>query len=117
MGVNVPWLNWGCDFGCGVGGGVSSRDVRATLSTGFSSLQAAGIHTARWWVFPGDPLQITRDAAGAPAALKQEVYADFDAALALAEQHDLVYEFVLFSAPTAVPSRWMTDPRAAEAAG
>jgi len=37
------------------------------------------------------------------------VYADFDAALALAEQYDLVYDFVLFSGPTALPQRWVTD--------
>src|SRR5579871_2753659 len=23
-GVNVPWFNWACDFGCGTGKGVSS---------------------------------------------------------------------------------------------
>ncbi len=38
------------------------------------------------------------------------VYTDFDAALALADQDDLAYDFVLFSSPTAVPSGWFSDP-------
>jgi hypothetical protein len=109
-GVNVPWFNWGCDFGCGSANGVSSPAVRSAISSGFSRVKAAGVHVARWWTFEGDATQITRDSFGRPAGLNQAVYADFDAALALAEQYDLVYVFVLFSAPTAIPSGWIMDP-------
>jgi hypothetical protein len=109
-GVNVPWFNWGCDFGCGEKSGVSSPAVRVALADGFGRLKAAGVHSARWWTFEGDPTQITRDASGAPAGLNPAVYADFDAALALADEYDLAYDFVLFSAPTALPRAWIVDP-------
>jgi hypothetical protein len=83
QGVNVPWYNWGCDFGCnatnGRTGGVSTH--LPTLSAAFAQVQEAGIHVVRWWVFPGDPAQIMRDAAGVPVGIDPAVYADFDAAL------------------------------------
>lgn len=107
-GANVPWYSWSCDFGCGASGGVTGN--QATLAAGFVRLRDAGVKTARWWVFPGNPWQITRDAAGAPTGVNPAVYADFDAALQLADTYDLYYDFVLFSGPTAVPSAWLTDP-------
>jgi len=105
----MPWFNWACDFGCGDKGGVKSPAVHSAISDGLARVKAAGVHTVRWWTFEGDPTQITRDASDAPAGLNPSVYADFDAALALADQYDVVYDFVLFSAPTALPHSWMTD--------
>src|SRR5581483_9427178 len=53
-GVNVPWWNWACDFGCGPsGGGVSGN--ASTFSAGFQQLKNAHVHMVRWWVFEGDP--------------------------------------------------------------
>lgn len=110
-GANVPWLNWGADFGGGVnGGGVSSAASRTELARGFGQLRDAGVHTVRWWTFEGDAGQVRRDAAGAPAGLDPAVYADFDAALELAETYDLYYTFVLFSGPSSLPSSWLDDP-------
>jgi hypothetical protein len=108
-GANVPWYNWACDFGCGANGGVSSSAVQSALSTGFGQAKTAGMHVIRWWVFPGDPWQITRDSSGAPTGINPAVYADFDAALQLAQTYDLYYNFVLFSSPTALPQAWLTD--------
>ena len=68
------------------------------------------MHTVRWWVFEGDAWQITRDASGKPTGLNPAVYPDFDAALSLAAKYDLVYDFVLFSSPTSIPTAWVTDP-------
>jgi hypothetical protein len=109
-GVNVPWFNWGCDFGCGDNGGVKSRALQSALSEGFGRAKAAGVHTVRWWTFEGDASQIIHDASGTPTGLNPSVYADFDAALALADQYDLAYDFVLFSSPTAIPRGWIMDP-------
>ena len=107
-GANVPWYNWGCDFGCNNNGGAMGN--KPTLSAGFTKMKDAGMHLTRWWVFPGDPWQITRDATGAPTGINNSVYADFDAALELAEQYDLYYDFVLFSAATHFPKTWATNP-------
>jgi hypothetical protein len=109
-GANVPWVHWGCDFGCNANGGVSSASSQTVLADGFSQATAGGMHTIRWWVFPGDPWQIARDGAGRPTGVNPSVYADFDAALRLAETHDLYFDFVLFSSPTSLPAPWLTDP-------
>jgi hypothetical protein len=112
-GANIPWYNWGRDFGGGSGnGGVSSAGSQTVLAAKLAQARDSGIHTIRWWVFPGSPWQVTRDAAGAPTGISSTVYADFDAALALAETYDLYFNFVLFSAPTAIPSSWITDSTA-----
>lgn len=108
-GVNVPWLNWGCDFGC-ADRGVASKTSKATLDQAFAQVKAAGIHTVRWWTFEGQAPQITRDGAGAPTGLKASVYTDFDAAIALANKYDLAFVFVLFSAQTGLPTSWFTNP-------
>lgn len=109
-GANVPWLNWGRDFGGGAKDGVSNPDNRARLSQGFAQAKANGANVIRWWVFEGDAWQIKRDASGAPTDVDEAVYADFDAALELAEEHDLYMVFVLFSAPHHLPAPWLEDP-------
>jgi len=108
MGANVPWYNWGCDFGCNANGGVSGN--KTNLGTGFGKLKTAGVNTVRWWVFPGNAQQILRDGAGNPTGLNNSIYADFDAALELANTYDLYYNFVLFSDTTSIPNSWLTNP-------
>ncbi len=108
-GANVPWYNWGCDFGCGNNGGVSSAAVSGDMASVFSKAKTAGMNSIRWWMFEGSPWQITRDSSGAPNGINPAVYTDIDAALKLADTYDLYYNFVLFSSPTEVPNAWLTD--------
>jgi hypothetical protein len=96
------------DFGGGTTDGVVAR--RAAIAVGFAKLQASGTHVVRWWAFQGDAWQINRDANGRPTSLNPAIYADFDAALSLANQYDLYYDFVLFGGPNQFPSTWRTDP-------
>lgn len=87
-GANLPWYSWGCDFGCGSNGGVvqNASTIGSRLDGDFN--------VVRWWVFPGNnPWQLQNIEA---------TYADFDRALQLAEEHDIYYNFTLFSAPSAV---------------
>ncbi len=108
-GANVPWFNWGCDFDCGAGSGVSSAAVHAALDAKFAQAKASGLHNVRWWVFEGSAWQIKVDASGTPTGVDPAVYADFDAALALAAKYDLYLDLVLFSSPTAIPTASETD--------
>lgn len=118
LGANVPWINWGCDFGCGAdGGGVSDPSVTTQLEPVFKQARAAGVRTLRWWMFEDDPQQIQRDGSGTPTGLSPGVYTDIDAALALAQKYDLNYDFVLFSAPTALPKGWVANPSQRAALG
>ncbi|MCC7370741.1 MAG: cellulase family glycosylhydrolase [Chloroflexi bacterium] len=110
-GANVPWYGWACDFGCGPNsGGVSASWTRDILSQRFAQARASGIRVLRWWTLPGNAWQINRDANDHPTSLNPAVYADFDAALQLAEQHDLYYNFVLFSGASGIPAGWLSDP-------
>lgn len=109
-GANVPWLTWGRDFGGGAKDGVSAPDNKATLMNSFANAKANGANVLRWWTFAGDPWQIKRDASGAPVALDEAVYQDFDAAMELAEANDVYYVFVLFSGSAAIPTSWVEDP-------
>jgi hypothetical protein len=108
LGANVPWLNWAKDFGGGGGGGgASSPESRAVMNDAFATAKASGANTIRWWTFEGDPWQITRDRNGAPNGLSPDVFADFDAAVEMAEAHDVYLVFVLFSAPSHLPESWL----------
>ena len=108
MGANVAWYNYADDFGGGVDhGGVSSPASYSVLDAKFQQVSAAGLHVLRWWAFVGS--HIETDPTGVPMAVQDTVYADFDAALQLAEKYDLYYVFNLFRNPEDVRS-WVADP-------
>ena len=109
-GTNMPWLNWQRDFGGGKESGVSNPGNRARIGDALATAKASGANVVRWWVFEGDAWQIKRDGSGAPIEVDEAVFADFDVALELAEQHDLYYVFVLFSSPSHLPASWLDDP-------
>ncbi|MFZ0544418.1 MAG: PA14 domain-containing protein [Candidatus Promineifilaceae bacterium] len=109
-GVNMPWYNWSCDFGCNNNGGVSQTSINNEINSRFNQLDSANVHVVRWWMFPGNPWQINQSGNGTPTGINSAIYADIDAALDLAETHDLYYTFVLFSAPSSVPQGWLNDP-------
>ncbi|MFW5703207.1 MAG: carbohydrate-binding domain-containing protein [Patescibacteria group bacterium] len=108
-GVNVPWINWGCDFGCGTNRGASSQNTKDEMTPKLQQLEDSNVHMVRWWLFPGNPWQIETDGSGSPVGINPSVYQDIDAALAMAEEHDLYYNFVIFSGPNAIPSSWIND--------
>jgi hypothetical protein len=104
-----PWAAGHGDFGGGLGDGVQA--TRSSFTTAFAGLQAAGVHAVRWWTFEGGAHAIRRDpTTNMPTSLDPAVYADFDAAVALANQYDLYYDFVLFGGPQDFPATWRTDP-------
>jgi len=70
--------------------------------------------TIRWWVFPGSPWQIETASDGLAGGIDDAVYADLDAALAIADRLDVNYIFTLFSAPSELPSRWLSTPEGRE---
>ena len=115
-GANVPWFNWGCDFGCGASGGVSDPAVRGALDARFQQFRATGMDTLRWWMFEpngaaGSIWQI-RPGSNGQLEVNPTVYADIDAALALADKHNLNFVFVLFAGvgPDNMPAAWVNDP-------
>ena len=108
-GANLPWFNWGCDFGCGLSGGASSTEAGEAVSSAIAGAKASGLNVIRWWMFPGKPTQFTVTDDGAPVGIKPAVFQDIEAALRLAQKHDVYFVFVLFSAPTHLPTEWTAD--------
>ena len=112
-GANLPWFNFGRDFGGGPdNGGASSAETNAVVSAALRAAHDAGMNVVRWWLFPGDASQFTVDARGLPTGFKELVYRDIDAALELARANHIAYIFTLFSGPTAFPSAWLTTDEA-----
>ncbi|MCU1502335.1 MAG: uncharacterized protein JWM12_1689 [Ilumatobacteraceae bacterium] len=110
-GANLPWFNYGADFGGGPsGGGASSAAVRAGVGQALVTARATGMNVVRWWLFPGQPTQFVLDANGLPTAISANVYTDIDAAVELAKSSGISYVFTLFSGPTALPASWVATP-------
>jgi hypothetical protein len=110
----MPWYNWSCDFGCGSSGGVSDPSVRNAISSRVGQMKTNGLDTVRWWMFPPrNPGQIPqiRPGSGGQLEVDPAVYADIDAALQIAEQHDIYYVFVLFAGVGSdhMPSNWINN--------
>ena len=115
-GANMPWFNWACDFGCGAAGGASSPSVRAAVDQRIVHFRSTGMDVIRWSMFePSGPngaiWQIRRGTSG-QLEVNPIVYADIDAALAIAEARDVYLVFNLFAGVGRfdMPAAWLNDP-------
>jgi len=98
LGVNYPWFNCGHDFGATNWGhnGVSSATSLSKVEADFADMQARGVHVVRWFVFADGRASPEFGADDWVSGLDQYVYPDLDAAVAIAEQHDIHLILVLF---------------------
>jgi len=99
VGVNLPWLTYGCDFGGNrwqPEGGVGQPDRRRRLDEVFARLAASSLRTVRWFVLCDGRCGIELDASGAPRGLDRFFARDFEVALAAAARHRLSLIPVLF---------------------
>jgi hypothetical protein len=109
VGANLPWNDRDCDFGCRGQGGV--LDNKLQLDRDVKILSRKGIRVVRWYLFADDAWQIKRNGSNVPTGLAtRKLYADLDAAVDIAERHDVYLQFVLFADLAKVPSTWVTDP-------
>jgi hypothetical protein len=98
-GVNYAWKNWVADFG-GVTAwgqkGVSQN--QATIQSDLTDMQTHGVDVIRWWMLQqleGDA--VVFDSNGSPTGVGGTLVADIQAALDLAAQVGVHYNFTLFS--------------------
>lgn len=98
LGVNYPWLNYGNDFGANDRGaeGVSTTSA---YDRQFADLDQKGVRLLRWHLFADARSGITLDAERRPVGVDDQVFVDFDHALALAEEHGIYLAVVLFDTP------------------
>lgn len=98
LGVNLPWLRYGCDFGANAWqpeGGVAQLERQERLREAFAALRGHGLRWVRWFMLCDGRagLQVSPD--GTPRGLDDRFFADADAALSLAADHGLRLMFVL----------------------
>lgn len=113
-GADMPWRQWPYTTGVGDFGGNNNGGVlanRASISSKLAQFHNSGSSVVRWWMFQGGAWQINRDANGRPTSLNPAIYADIDAALELANQHDIYYNFTLFGGmqDSNMPRAWRTN--------
>ncbi|MEN0067446.1 MAG: hypothetical protein AAGA48_35270 [Myxococcota bacterium] len=86
-GVNLPWLRYGHDFGRAWGNrGIRTPDSREQLEADFDAL--VGVEVVRWFLFA--------DGRALGQSTPDEVLADFDAALEVADARGIQLMPVLF---------------------
>jgi hypothetical protein len=97
-GVNLPWLNYGGDFGANAWnplGGVSRPEKLPILQRVFRKLQERGIRTVRWFLFCDGRAGIRFTPFGTPSGPDRFFFIDMDAALEAAGACGLQIIFVL----------------------
>ena len=107
IGADVPFLRWGCDFGC-PGDGIRAHEPEVDRM--LRTMSERGVRVARWYLFPGAAAQVTRAADGTPTGIDPQALLDLDLAVHLAAKHDVYLLPVVLPSPGAVPATWFTDP-------
>jgi hypothetical protein len=107
-GVNLPWLNYGCDFGANAWrreGGVADPGLRAALREQLSRLRDRGVTLVRWFALCDARSGVREDTDGLPAGLDGSVLRDVDAACAELERAGMRAILVLLDFHLCRPER------------
>jgi len=85
VGVNLPWLDYGQDFGRSAWrprGGLAQPERRERLRRELGELAASGASLVRLWLLGDGRSGLVEDADGRPLGLDEHFFPDMDAALA-----------------------------------
>jgi hypothetical protein len=104
-GANYPYKS-SQDFGTGAWGysGIAEPTTNLEVDTDLANLQASGARVIKWRLFNDGRYSPDFDQDGHAAGLDPQFYHDVDAALALAQRHDLQIIFTMFNS-----GFWTTD--------
>lgn len=98
LGMNLPWIRYGCDFGANVwqpDGGLAVRSDLERLAGLLQRLREDGVMAVRWFVFCDGRAGIRFDASGFPLGLDAFVERDVGVALDLMRRAGLLVVPVL----------------------
>jgi hypothetical protein len=97
LGVNYPYHQYGNDFGGNAWGSYGVHDPKTyeVVDADFEQLSSMGVRTVRWFVFTDGRAGIKFDGEGMPSGLDEFVMQDFDAALEIAQRHNIGLNLVL----------------------
>jgi hypothetical protein len=99
VGANLPWLQYGCDFGANAwqpDGGLASAGRRAQLDAALARLGERGLSMIRWFLLCDGRAGVRFAADGSAAGLDDAFWRDLEAAVEAARRHHLAVVFVLF---------------------
>jgi hypothetical protein len=92
-------LHYGHDFGRAAPwphDGIRSTDSKSRLDADFAYLKSQGCSVVRWWLFGDCRATPEFDENGFVSGVEQEFFSDIDAALEIAQKHEMYIIFVLF---------------------
>ena len=108
VGVNLPWLRYGGDFGANAWqpeGGVARPEVRERLDQTLARLADSGLSRVRWWVLGDGRAGLRVDGDGRPLGVDDFFFADLDAGFESAAAHGITLVPVLLDYLWFSPSR------------
>ena len=92
IGVNLPWVRYGCDFGANAWqprGGMGLAENHSRLPKVLAEIRARDALLIRWFLLCDGRAGIRFEKDGTPAGLDDFFFADVDAALAAVHEHGL----------------------------
>ena len=98
LGANLPWLDYGQDFGASAWrprGGVARPDRRERMRRELGGLAEAGAKAVRWWLLGDGRAGLRESPSGRRLSLDDCVFEDVDAALLALRESGLRVVFVL----------------------
>jgi hypothetical protein len=110
VGANLPWLDYGGDFGASAWrprGGLARPARRDAARRALGELAASGASLVRWWLLGDGRAGLREDAGGAVVGLDDHVLDDLDAAVLALREAGLRAIFVL------TDFLWLDVPRVA----
>jgi hypothetical protein len=95
-GLNFAWESFGGDFG-GYGNQLGVAQNASTIGDKLQNWASNGVSVIRWWVWPDFRGNGVAFSGTNPTGLASTTLADLEAALSLANQHDVYLMLTLFS--------------------
>jgi hypothetical protein len=113
VGANLPWLEYGQDFGANAWqprGGLARPERRERLRRVLLDLAASGASLVRWWLLGDGRAGLREDAEGRVRGLDDRFFPDVDAAIEGLREAGLRVQFVL------TDFLWLAIPRTVDGA-
>jgi hypothetical protein len=114
VGVNLPWLQYGCDFGANPwqpDGGVGRPEQRERLSEVFGRLADRGLTAVRWFMLCDGRAGVSFADDGSVAGLDDRFWRDMEAGVEEAGRRRLSIVFTLFDFRWWQRRRWVEGAR------
>ncbi len=114
VGANLPWLDYGQDFGASAWnprGGLARPERRERLRRALGDLAGSGASLVRWWLLGDGRAGLSEDGQGRITGLDDRLLADVDAGVEALGEAGLRVQFVLVDFLWLAPARVVNGVR------